>query len=91
MTADPRPKPGDTLLECKHGPDPYNAHLFEMRAPGVNGLPFTRPDGTVGKAQWVVLCKRCFVKYAGHYQDAPILRDFVWPEDAAPVEYEKSS
>lgn len=84
---DKKPEPGDTLLVCVHEPDPYNAHLFEM----IDGLPFTRSDGSKGKAQWTVLCKRCFVRYAGHYQDAPILRDFVWPEGAAPVEYEKSS
>jgi hypothetical protein len=84
------PKPGDLLLLCKHKRDIRNAHVFEL----LDGMPFTRPDGSKGVAQWVFICDECFksvvVIQGKPATCAPLSFDITW-EEGDRVRYRESS
>lgn len=83
----PTPKPGDVLLGCKHKPNPYASHIFQVP----DGLSFTRPDGSKGVAAWIVICDACFTIYGTNAMDAPLSCDLTWREGRKPLVYRKPS
>ena len=87
MPVQPSPKTGDILLGCKHKPNPYASHIFQVPS----GLPFTRPDGSKSVATWIVICDACFAKYGAKPSHAPLACDFTWKESDRPLVYRKPS
>lgn len=66
-----QPKNGDQVLLCDHvlnADDKPHCHFFYLPQP----LGFVRPDGTGGKASWLVICNDCFDKYPN-----PSLKDLM--------------
>jgi hypothetical protein len=48
-------------------------------------MPITRPDGSEGKAAWVMLCQACF-QLAQALQAFPVRGDFTWEGNEPCVE-----
>lgn len=83
-----QPAAGDGILVCAHHPSPHDgSHVFWFGRP----TPCMRPDGRPLVAEWVLLCDRCFVRYAGDVFACPIAGDLVWPEGAEPLTYRSRS
>lgn len=59
-----QPKDGETVLHCGHLENKPH-HFFAMSDPSkeIQPLVFQRPDGTTGRATWMVLCSQCFPKF----------------------------
>jgi len=68
---------------CVHEPDPDGSHYYYL----ADTINFTRPDGTVGSAIWLLLCDACFIKHGESLRDdllqskVKIACDMVWPDD----------
>ena len=58
-----QPRDGETVMHCGHIENSPH-HFF--------GLPeeigFTRPDKSIGKSRWIVLCQPCFNLHAEHLE-----------------------
>jgi hypothetical protein len=83
----PQPAPGDLLLGCKHRPDVYKSHVFRA------DMLFRRPDGSSRIARWLILCDRCFQRYAiqeGDPSKAPIGCERIWREEDPPIQYKET-
>jgi hypothetical protein len=61
-----QPKHGETVLHCGHLENKPH-HFFAMSDPSL-GEPeevmFRRPNGTTGRARWMVLCSRCILQHS---------------------------
>jgi hypothetical protein len=62
-----QPRDGETILHCGHV-EGLPHHWFQYRSP----VQFTRPNGSVGKSQWLAICPACFQK---HGDRAPVRGD----------------
>jgi hypothetical protein len=47
-----QPKDGDIVMSCGHGNE-----LHAYKYPSMVG--FTRPDGSKGRSEWLVVCQKC--------------------------------
>lgn len=71
-----QPKDGDCVLHCGHLA--HAKHWF--KAPDGDDIPFTRPDGGQGMAQFIVECEPCFNQH--RIKGYPIIRgDGRWTGD----------
>jgi len=50
-----QPKDGERILHCAHGRTSKSGHWFKIPE-----IEFQRPDGTVGKSKWLLLCEECY-------------------------------
>lgn len=74
-------KKGDVILHCGHFTVPVlRAHpsLFFHFMDGP--IPFTRPDGTTGVAQWAAVCQSCY-ELMGEQSLEGINGEVVWQGD----------
>ena len=72
-----QPKHNDPIIHCGHL-GASNHHFFK-----VSGEPikFCRPDGTFGKAEWLVACNVCWEKAKGDLRNIRICGDGTWIGD----------
>lgn len=81
-----QPKDGETILHCGHlEKKPHHFYAIgdpEKRIP--QEMDFRRPDGSVGKAKWMVLCRDCFQIYSDN-PAACMRADGEWIGDAPVV------
>ena len=68
-----QPKDGDCILHCGH-PDIRSVVFFQCQPP----LGFQRPDGTVGKATWLVACGPCLNDAGGEIMRVKFRGDGEW-------------
>lgn len=78
-----QPKHGDVILHCGHL-DVTNHHFWKIPE-HIGFLQFRRPDGSMGKAQWVVGCELCFQASGGDPQKMEIRGDDIWVGDEPAV------
>jgi hypothetical protein len=74
-----QPKDGEVICHCGHIDEP-KYHFYK-----VISLGFRRPDGTTGKADWIVVCDSCFLLHP----DSPekvIRGDSIWKGDEPIIE-----
>lgn len=86
----PSPKPGDAVLGCVHRPNPYQAHVFH--AP--DGIEFMRPDGSHGRATWMMLCDDCRARClvgGGNPLDVPVGCELTWTKKMGAIHYKEPS
>jgi hypothetical protein len=50
-----QPKDGECILHCAHATTSKLGHWFK-----ISEIEFQRPDGTVGKSKWLLLCEECY-------------------------------
>lgn len=70
-----QPKDGDLVLHCGHVPYTSQGHFWK------GNISFTRPDGSVGKAQWVIACPECFRESKGSVDNLVLLGEDTWVGD----------
>lgn len=81
-----QPKDGETVLHCGHLENKPH-HFFALPDSFPDGIKFSRPDGSTGRATWMVLCQNCFA--AGLDPENCMRADGKWKGDApAIVQYE---
>lgn len=57
-----QPRDGETILHCGHLDDGIKHHwLMDPEY-----VEFRRPDGTKGRARWIVQCPACFAAFPEH-------------------------
>lgn len=77
-----QPKDGETVLHCGHLEDKPH-HFFAMSDPSLGEpeeVTFNRPDGSTGRARWMVLCSTCNLRH-GQNPSACIRADATWIGD----------
>lgn len=70
--AEKQPKDGEIMLHCGHAEDAR--HFFNLP----DRVPFTRPDGTRGEADWIVCCSARFTASEGDALRVRIRGDGTW-------------
>jgi hypothetical protein len=73
-----QPKNGDCVLSCGHDVD-GECHFFICPTP----CTFQRPDKTWGKANFIMVCNECFLRFG---ERAPIRTDYTWVGDDPVIE-----
>lgn len=74
--AELKPQDGDLVLHCGHLES--KPHHF-WNTP--KGIYFNRPDGSSGKATWVVSCPDCYQAAEGNAKRVKIRGDGLWMWD----------
>ena len=80
-----QPAKGDTVLFCDHADKVKDWHWWYIRS-----LAFGRPNGTIGVAQWILACPKCFLASGGKALKVPVAGDTVW-DGGKPLIFEKKS
>jgi len=69
-----QPQHGDVVVHCGHTDGSAEREWFRAEEP----IPFERPDGTKGEAQWIVACMDCYASADGNPLALEIRGDGVW-------------
>ena len=72
--ADMQPRDGDPVLHCGHIGMGRTFHWWKA----VGKMGFRRPDGTLGKADWIFACDHCFQEAGGDPKRILIRGDGTW-------------
>lgn len=78
MKAERQPKFGEIVLMCAHVLDFKHCHWFNVP----ESQEFTRPDGTIARAQWMAVCNSCALSNPR----AVITKDVIWGTDDANIQ-----
>lgn len=76
-----QPRDGDTVLHCGHVKGSSRNHFWRLP----HGVPFERPDGTSGKAGWIVACDPCAQASGMDPLAVAIVGDARWNGDAPAI------
>ncbi len=67
------PSQGDLVLHCGHV---LRAKKHSFYAP--DGIQYRRPDGSVHKSHWLIICEECRQECGGDPSKVKIKGDGVW-------------
>ena len=89
--AEDQPKRGDLVIHCAHvgegskdnGTRIHFHRLVDTR--DGRGAEFIRPDGTVDRANWLVICGGCLIEHRANPVKA-VAADSTWPQDDPVIE-----